>query len=115
MNPNVSKSTVFSVIVSLAINSNQDLIIQTPGGTIIGTPLLFENENQESPSALLGKALEKINSKEFNKSKSDSYGNVKDQVIFLKDVTIYNSQIMNLPFMTIFTDKIAGISLGTFE
>lgn len=115
MNPNVSKSTVFSVIISLAINSNQDLIIQTPGGTIVGTPLLFEDENQESPSALLGKALEKINSKEFNKSKSYSDEKVQNQVIFLKDVTIYNAQIMNIPFITIFTDNIAGISLGTFE
>lgn len=121
MNNKLDKNIV-DMFYESSIRANQNLVIVTGSGTIIGSPLDFdilekffdesldpENENYDSSLEYPISSMVKL----YNHMNDDS--RMSDSGIWLKDVVIKGSNTLgdiNIPILFVLYDHIAALSIG---
>lgn len=121
MNNKLDKNIV-DMFYESSIRANQNLVIVTGSGTIIGSPLDFdilekffdesldpENENYDSSLEYPISSMVKL----YNHMNDDS--RMSDSGIWLKDVVIKGSNTLgdiNIPVLFVLYDHIVALSIG---
>ncbi|WP_448667468.1 hypothetical protein [Aerococcus viridans] len=121
MNNKLDKNIV-DMFYESSIRANQNLVIVTGSGTIIGSPLDFdilekffdesldpENENYDSSLEYPISSMVKL----YNHMNDDS--RMSDSGIWLKDVVIKGSNTLgdiNIPVLFVLYDHVAALSIG---
>lgn len=112
-----SRPDLVTSMMFLAKTTENRLVLQVAGSTIIGTPILSKDELDENDFANIA-----INT--FNQFRDSISSDDKDsdatpadtitprQLVWLKDVSILGSSTINLPFLTIFVSEISAVSIG---
>ncbi|EZP95979.1 MULTISPECIES: hypothetical protein [Enterococcus] len=110
------RSDMIEYIELFAKNSNNNIIIQTGGATICGTPIDFDAEVKVNPliDAMMDSFAE-FRSKKIDDIEKDDEQSLVVKSIFLKDVTIIGERTTNIPFLVVFADQISAISLGNMD
>ena len=88
------------------------LILATPSGIIMGTPVFDEKSTEELPFTNFINSLGSIYREDHDISE-DARLEGNDGYLYLKDVTIRNGvHCTSLPYMWVFYDQIVGVSIG---
>ncbi|MGN0384569.1 MAG: hypothetical protein ACI4EX_01665 [Lachnospiraceae bacterium] len=91
---------------------NYKVVLVTPSGIIMGTPV---GNNEDDNDLFLTSFVNSVTDK-YRKDHSipdDEYLDGNDGFIYLKDVTIQNgAQNTSLPILCVFYDQIVGVSIG---
>ncbi|HAP3558618.1 hypothetical protein FHO10_11465 [Enterococcus faecalis] len=108
------RGDMIDYISVFAKETQNDLIIQTSGSTIIGTPIDEEEKVNPIFDAML-KSFSDSRTKKIEEFKKDPEVLLSRRAIFLKDVSILGPSPLNLPFLIVFVDEISAVSFGNLD
>lgn len=110
------RSDMLEFIEYFAKHTDNNIIIQTGGATIFGTPVDFDAEIKVNPliDNMLNSFAE-FRSKKIDEIEKDEEQALVNKAVFLKDVTIAGERKTTIPFLIVFADQISAISLGKMD
>lgn len=107
------RSDMIDFIIHYSMESDMNVIVQTSGSTIIGTPISDESINPLFDT-LMSDFVEH-RSEKIKELQNDPEVLLSTKAIFLKDVTIMSPQTIKVPILIVFVDEISAISLGNIS
>lgn len=108
-------SDLIFTMEALALETGNDLIIHTAGGTIIGSPMSDDDLNDPSAIKLFFETFKQVREPNIQALNENSEYLAHTKVVYLKDVTIVSAHSITVPFLAVLPEQISGITFGKID